>query len=123
MLNPFKKNKPQANGIPTADEKPRMVKTQPLVEEPQPTPEPEPPGPDALPPEVDEVAAKFAGQSAEELCGVDASMPEEEIRRRLAKLFTRHNRAASSFDLELRAEAEIMLQSIVSVREKYIEKL
>jgi hypothetical protein len=50
-------------------------------------------------------------------------MPPDEIRAKLAKLFLRHNRAASSFDLDLHAEAEIMLRAIVTVREKYLERL
>lgn len=148
MLNLFKKKKkkrakkPVRKGIPTADEKPRIASTVTTrladgtpIPEPEPEPEPEPipvpqpepepalPGPDELPVHTAAIDAKFAGKTAEELCEVDPSMPVDEMRAALAKLFTRHNRAASSFDLELRAEAEIMLQAIVTVREKYIEKL
>ena len=141
---PGKRKKPERKGIPTADEQPRIASTvttrladgtpAPLPD-PEPEPEPEPilvaepepapvlPGPDVLPPHTAEIDAKFAGKSAEELCEIDPAMPVDEMRQRLAKLFVRHNRAASSFDLELRAEAEIMLQAIVSLREKYIEKL
>ena len=150
MFSLFKKKKkgrsgakPVRKGIPTADEEPRIASTvttrldehgapiqkpEPDVEPgPEPVPEPEPeavlPGPDELPVHTATVDAKFAGKTPEELCEIDASMKVDEIRERLAKLFRRHNRAASSFDLELRAEAEIMLQAIVTMREKYVERL
>ena len=152
MMNLFRKRKKKSRsdkevvrkGIPTSDETPRIASTVTTrladgtpIPEPQPEPEPEPepipvpepepapilPGPDVLPTHTAAIDAKFAGKSPEELCEIDASMPVEEMRSRLAKLFTRHNRAASSFDLELRAEAEIMLQAIVTLREKYIEQL
>lgn len=138
------KKKPVRKGIPTADEQPRIASTvttrladgtpapEPEPEfdpepEPVPAPEPEPapslPGPDVLPVHSAEIDARFAGQSPEDLCGIDPAMPADEIRQHLARLFARHNRAASSFDLELRAEAELMLQAIVTLREKYVEKL
>lgn len=138
------RNRPPRHGIPTAGEKPRIASTVRLIDgalipdpqpepeaeaeaEPIPVPEPAPepalPGPDELPVHTAEIDAKFAGKSPEELCKIDPTMSVDEMRARLAKLFTRHNRAASSFDLELRAEAEIMLQAIVTVREKYIEQL
>ncbi|MFT4549163.1 MAG: hypothetical protein ACI9MB_003134 [Verrucomicrobiales bacterium] len=150
MLDFFKKKKKpksvkkkrRRKGIPTADEQPRIASTVTTrladgtqIPEPDPEPEPEPilvqepepepalPGPDVLPAHTEAIDAKFAGKTPEELCEVDVSMTIDEIRSRLAKLFTRHNRAASSFDLDLRAEAEIMLQAIVTVREKYIERL
>ena len=150
MFNPFKRKKkqpaqpPLRRGIPTADEIPRIASTVTTrladgtpIPEPEPEPEPQPilveepgpqpgstlPGPDVLPVHTPAIDARFAGKTPEELCGVDPSMPVEEMRAQLAKLFTRHNRAASSFDLELRAEAEIMLHAIVTVREKYIERL
>jgi hypothetical protein len=148
MRNPFKRKKkkatrkPARRGIPTADEVPRIASTVTTLlpdgtpaPKPEPAPEPEPilikgpeakpalPGPDVLRVHTDEIDAKFANKSPEELCKVDPAMSIDEMRARLAKLFTRHNRAASSFDLRRRAEAEIMLQAIVTVREKYIEKL
>lgn len=61
-----------------------------------------------------------ASQSPEQLCGITSSMKPEEIREHLALLYRRHNRAASSLDDTLRAEAEIMLDAIVACREKYI---
>jgi hypothetical protein len=148
MFNPFKRKKkqppgaPVRRGIPTADEVPRIASTVttrladgtripevPPEPEPEPQPilvgepEPAPPGPDVSPVHTRAVDARFAGKTPEELCGIDPSMPADEIRARLAKLFVRHNRAASSFDLELRAEAEIMLQAIVTIRERYIGPL
>ena len=148
MFNFFKKKKKiwkwkfVCKGILMVDEVPRIASTVTTrladgtpIPEPEPEPEPEPvpvpepepeailPGPDVLPTHTAEIDAKFAGKTPEELCEVDASMSADEIRKRLAKLFIRHNRAASSFDLELRAEAEIMLQAIVTLREKYVEKL
>jgi hypothetical protein len=110
---------PQAVPIPSGQ---AIVEPEPLSE-PEPEIEPALPGPDVLPAHTAEADAKFAGKTAEELCDVDASIPVEEMRKRLAELFTRHNRAASSFDLELRAEAEIMLRAIVTLREKYVELL
>ena len=63
-----------------------------------------------------------ASQSPEQLCGIAASMSRTEIKDHLALLYRRHNRAASSLDDTLRAEAEIMLDAIVACREKYIDK-
>ena len=142
MLNFFRrKNKHQRKGIPTADEKPRIASTVTTrlsengipIPDPEPEPDPEPvlvktpevilPGPDVLPTHTSEIDAKFANKSPEELCGIDITMTADEIRSHLAKLFTRHNRAASSFDLELRAEAELMLQAMVSLRAKYLEPM
>lgn len=152
MFNPFKRKQkkktpvqqPLRKGIPTADEIPRIASTVTTrladgtpIPEPEPPVEPEPqailveppaaepalPGPDVFPVHTPTIDARFAGKTPEELCNVEPTMPVDEIRARLAKLFTRHNRAASSFDLELRAEAEIMLQAIVLLREKYIESL
>jgi len=61
-----------------------------------------------------------AGQpmSPEELCGIAPKMPKDEIKARLALLYRRYNRATSSLDAKLRAEAETMLDAIVAVREK-----
>jgi hypothetical protein len=149
MFRIFKrnKNKPETkgsrrHGIPTAGEIPRIASTVTTrlsdgtpIPPPVPQPVPEPlhalqpesppplPGPDQTHPCAPEVTARFAGKSPDELCGIEPSMGEDEIRARLAKLFLRHNRAASSFDLNLRAEAEIMLQAIVAVREQHLERL
>lgn len=61
--------------------------------------------------------AAQAGPTAEEICGIASRMPKDEIRRRLALLYRRYNRAASSLDPKLRHEAERMLDAIVTVRE------
>jgi len=57
-------------------------------------------------------------QTPEELCGVTAKMAKDEVRQRLALLYRRYNRATSSLDGQLRAEAEKMLDAIVAVRDK-----
>ncbi|MGI8604129.1 MAG: hypothetical protein ACR2OZ_14220 [Verrucomicrobiales bacterium] len=57
----------------------------------------------------------------EELCGITEGMSKEQIRRQLAMLYRRHNRAAASVDAALREEAELMLDAIVVCREKYLE--
>ena len=57
-------------------------------------------------------------KTPEELCGIEAKMPKEEIKARLALLYRRYNRATSSLDAKLRAEAETMLDAVVAVREK-----
>lgn len=46
-------------------------------------------------------------------------MSPEDLRRQLAKLYQRHNRAASSLDPKLRHDAEFMLETIAALREKY----
>lgn len=56
----------------------------------------------------------------EALCGVNKSMPKEEIREKLAVLYRRHNRAASSLDAQLRDEAETMLEAIATVKERLL---
>ena len=57
-------------------------------------------------------------QSPEELCGITSKMGKDEIREKLALLYKRYNRATSSLDTNLRAEAEEMLDAIVAIREK-----
>ncbi|MEI6535854.1 MAG: hypothetical protein WCN98_10975 [Verrucomicrobiaceae bacterium] len=59
----------------------------------------------------------------EELCGINAKMPRDEMKKHLAALYRRFNRAASSLDASLRAEAEMMLDAIVMVREKYFDSI
>ncbi len=58
--------------------------------------------------------------SPEELCGITPEMPREEIAQRLAQLYQRHNRAASSLDPVLREDAEFMLETLSGLYEKYI---
>lgn len=59
------------------------------------------------------------GATPEELCGITENMSKEEISAQLAMLYRRHNRAASSLEASLRDEAEIMLEVIAMMREKY----
>ena len=63
-----------------------------------------------------------AKASPEELCGVNKSMPKDEVAEKLAVLYRRHNRAASSLDAKMREESEIMLEAIATVKEKYFRK-
>lgn len=62
--------------------------------------------------------AKKKPQTPEEMCGIAPKMSKDEIRERLAFLYKRYNRATSSLDAGLRAEAEEMLDAVVMVREK-----
>lgn len=57
-------------------------------------------------------------QSPEERCGITPKMGKDEVREKLAILYKRYNRATSSLDTVLRAEAEEMLDAIVVIREK-----
>lgn len=61
--------------------------------------------------------AVVAGPTPEETCGISPAMSKDEIKKRLALLYRRYNRAASSLDPKLRHEAERMLDAIVTVRE------
>lgn len=61
-----------------------------------------------------------ANDAPEVLCGVNKSMPKDEIREKLAVLYRRHNRAASSLDAQLRDEAETMLEAIATVKERFL---
>lgn len=58
--------------------------------------------------------------TAESLCGISPKMPREEVKAQIKLLYRRYNRAASSLDVNVRAEAERMLDAIVEVREKRI---
>jgi hypothetical protein len=62
------------------------------------------------------------GVSAEVLCGISPGMTAAEIESRLALLYRRHNRAASSLDETMREEAETMLEAIAAVRERSARK-
>jgi len=57
----------------------------------------------------------------EQLCGLTPGMSKEEISNQLAILYRRHNRAASSLEPRLREEAEIMLDVIAALRQKYAD--
>ena len=69
-------------------------------------------------PELAPVKAKKKAATPEEACGITAKMSKDEVRERLALLYKRYNRATSSLDAGLRAEAEEMLDAVVAVREK-----
>ena len=65
-----------------------------------------------------EPAPVLPQKTPEELCEITSKMSKEEIKARLAFLYRRFNRATSSLDPKLRAEADVMLDAIVAVREK-----
>lgn len=73
--------------------------------------------------EADPVAPLAWDASAEELCDLRDGMTEDEMRAHLAKLYRRHNRAASSLNPELRDQAERMLDAIVEVRHRYLDHI
>ncbi len=56
----------------------------------------------------------------EELCELRDGMTAAELQAHLGMLYRRHNRAASSLDPKLRREANIMLDAIVAMRQKYL---
>ncbi|MCB1088654.1 MAG: hypothetical protein KDM63_16570, partial [Verrucomicrobiae bacterium] len=67
--------------------------------------------------------SSLAAKSPEAVCGIDPKrMSKEEIRKRLAELFRRHNSAEASLNPELREEASVMLDAIVVCRQKYVDK-
>ncbi len=76
-------------------------------------------------PEKDAIKRNLPGRSPspESLCGITVKMPKYEVRKRLAVLYRRYNRAASSLDAKMRAESEMMLDAIVKVREKYFDPI
>ncbi len=56
-------------------------------------------------------------RSPEEICGiVPSAMSDTEISERLAKLYKRYNKAITSLDADLRAEAKVMLDAIADCR-------
>lgn len=87
---------------------------------------PEKPGAGATPKAKEEWARQAARKinpdaTPEQLCGIHEGMTKEEIAAQLAILYRRHNRAASSLEERLREEAEIMLDVIAAVRQKYTD--
>ena len=83
-----------------------------------------PPAPPATPSakekwEQDAAQALSRKAAPEELAGITPEMSREQIRERIAMLYQRHNRAASSLDPQLREEAEFMLETLAGLREKY----
>lgn len=70
---------------------------------------------------VESLPPKPSTATSEELCELRDGMTHEELQAHLAKLYQRHNRAASSLNPDLRAEAERMLDAIVDIRHRYLE--
>ena len=69
-----------------------------------------------------EVGGIFSRMTPEGMCEIDPkTMNRDEIRRRLAALYKRHNHAAGSLDRTMREEVEVMLDAIVHCREKYVD--
>jgi|GEM_PF-1376303 len=66
--------------------------------------------------------APVVTKSAEELCGLEDGMTVDDLREHLKLLYRRHNRAASSLDEDKRIESNAMLDAIVEVRQRYIDK-
>jgi len=64
----------------------------------------------------------LSSMTPEQLCGLTDGMMLEEVHAQLAMLYRRHNRAASSLNPQLRAEAEIMLNAIVDCRHRYLSE-
>lgn len=58
-------------------------------------------------------------EAAELLCGISPNMPRDQVAAQIKLLYRRYNRAASSLDANVRAEAERMLEAIVEVREQW----
>jgi hypothetical protein len=84
------------------------------------------PGAGSSPKAKEEWAKKAAsrldpGATPESLCGILPTMSTEEIAAQLAMLYRRHNRAASSLAANLREEAEIMLDVIAAMKQKYLD--
>ncbi|RBP42495.1 hypothetical protein DES53_106204 [Roseimicrobium gellanilyticum] len=100
--------------VPLAPTEGEAKKSAPAAPE-SPTPAPAPAQPQALQPKA---PAQPVGPSPEEICGVTAKMSKDEVRTRLAFLYKRYNRATSSLNAKLRAEANDVLDAVVAVREK-----
>lgn len=97
------------------------------AEAPPPAAPPKPSGSGTLLDKVNKGAPAAAQmeppKNAEELCGITAKMSKDEIKAQLKVLFRRYNRSASSLDAKIRAEADKMLDAIVSVREKHFGEI
>jgi len=104
----------------SAPEKPRLVL--PTHDQPPPA-KPGPGDSKAAKEQWERQAAQQINPDAtpEDLCGLTPGMTKEEISAQLAMLYRRHNRAASSLEANLREEAEIMLDVIASMRQKYLK--
>lgn len=92
-------------------------------------PEPAEPDPEPARPAAEDIRAAAeqhvpidTSLSPEAICGITPSMSRAQISDVLARLYQRHNRASSSFDTQLAAEAEYMLDLIAGLREKYLSR-
>ena len=106
--------------------KPKAEKSRPVPPAPAPSPPPPKPAPATTPAAKEEWARQAARRidptaTPEALCGITPEMNEEQISAQLATLYRRHNRAASSLEAHLREEAEIMLDVIAAMRQKYLK--
>lgn len=115
LKNLFKKPAPQ----------PRLTLPSHAPQKPAPV-VPEKPGAGASPKAKEEWARQAAQKinpdaTPEQLCGIEEGMTKEQISAQLAVLYRRHNRAASSLEANLREEAEIMLDVIAMLRQKYAQ--
>lgn len=124
--------KAQAQPPPPVEEKPAAkskgkTKPQPAANQVKQS-RPEKPGAGATAKAKEEWARQAARQispdaTPEQLCGIVAGMTKEQVSAQLAILYRRHNRAASSLEERLREEAEIMLDVIAAMRQKYVTEL
>jgi len=119
LKNIFKKKEPPPPRL-------TLPVTQRLKTSPVPAAPVQSPGTGATPKAREEWARQAAqkinpGATPEQLCGITEGMSQEEISAQLALLYRRHNRAASSLEANLREEAEIMLEVIAMMREKYTQ--
>ena len=72
--------------------------------------------------EIDDPLASLKAMTAEDICGLREGMTYDELDTLLKMLYRRHNRAASSLDDTKRAEADIVLDAIVEIRQRYLEE-
>ncbi len=107
FIQSFSKTRPEAE--PTAPAAPAPAKAVAKAEVK---------GKEIAPKAVTKAEPSAPAKPPEELCGILPSMSKDDIKARLAFLYRRYNSATSSLDAKLRKEAEIMLDAVVTVREK-----
>ncbi|SKA80417.1 hypothetical protein SAMN02745166_00630 [Prosthecobacter debontii] len=72
---------------------------------------------------VSPASAAPVEKTPDELCEIAPKTPKDQVQARLKLLYRRYNRGASSLDPKIRAEADLMLDAIVKVREKYFGEI
>jgi len=82
----------------------------------------QPPLPEVQKTEIDDPLATLKAMTAEDICGLREGMTYDELDTLLKMLYRRHNRAASSLNDTKRAEADIVLDAIVEIRQRYLEE-